>query len=129
MTRKELPAALEARGDALVRRSLQRLADRAGDADAAEQLLLGADLAQPFVVRGGQRLARDKTGAGVGDAEPCRLIHGVVAGLASGDAGDRRDALLGDAAAVLQGERGALIQRHRLAQRGAEPALLLRGID
>jgi len=35
----------------------------------SKQFLLGADLAKPFVVVGGQRLAGDEAGAGVGNAQ------------------------------------------------------------
>src|SRR6187402_755215 len=46
------PALLEARGQALVDRALRGFADGTGDGDVVEQLLLGAELAQPFVVIG-----------------------------------------------------------------------------
>ena len=58
-----------------------------------------------------------------------RLIHRVLRAWCPVMPGIGGDALLGDAAAVLQRERSLLVQRHRLAQRGAEPALLLRWID
>ena len=105
------------------------LADRAGDADAVEQFLLGADLAQPFVVGGGQRLAGDEAGAGIGDAQLRRLLGLVVSRRVRGDAGHRDDALLDDVVAVLQGQRILVAERQRLAQGGAELALLLGGID
>src|SRR6266550_6011177 len=44
-----LPAAFEPCAEALVGCAGGRFADRARDCDAVEQLLLGADLAQPFV--------------------------------------------------------------------------------
>src|SRR5512140_1490219 len=86
-----LPAALESGGEALVRRAQRGFADRAGDADAVEQFLLGADLSQPFVVRGGQRLAGDETGAGIGDAELRRLLGPVISRWPRGDAGHRHN--------------------------------------
>src|SRR5580704_17902425 len=73
-----LPAALEAGAERLVGGALRRFADRGRDADAVEQFLLGADLAQPFVVGGRYGLAGDKTGAGIGDAEFCRLVGAVI---------------------------------------------------
>ena len=48
------------------------------DGDAVEQFLLGADLAKPFVVGGRQRLAGDETGAGIGNAQPGRLLGLVI---------------------------------------------------
>ena len=58
------PAALESRGEALAGRPERGFADRGRDADAVEQFLLGADLAKPFVIGGGQRLAGNQAGAG-----------------------------------------------------------------
>src|SRR5690349_11351552 len=43
-----LPAAFEARAEARAGGARRRFADRARDGDALEQLLLGADLAQPL---------------------------------------------------------------------------------
>jgi hypothetical protein len=43
-----LPTALESGRQALVGHALRGFADRAGNADAVEQFLLGADLAQPL---------------------------------------------------------------------------------
>src|ERR1039457_4667403 len=83
---RRLPAVLESRGEALVRRPLRRFADRAGNADVAEQFLLGADLAQPFVVGRRKRLAGDETGAGVGNAQPSQLLGLIVPHRAAGDA-------------------------------------------
>src|SRR5690349_1234155 len=97
-----LPALLEARRHALVDRALRGLADRAGDGDVVEQLLLGADLAQPFVVGGRQRLAGADAGAGVGDGDLGALVGLVIARDVAADAGDRTRALLVDAVAVLQ---------------------------
>src|SRR6266566_2618625 len=77
--RSALPATLEAGADALVRGALRGLADRARDGDAVEQLLLGADLAQPFVVGARQALAGDQAGAGVVDAQFRGLIGLIVA--------------------------------------------------
>src|SRR6266576_3056857 len=121
------PAALESRGEALVGGPERGFADRGRDAGAIEQFLLGADLAKPFVVGGGTRLAGNQTGASVGNAQLRRLL-GLI-DRASDDPGHRRDALLDDVVAVLQGERIMLVQRKRLADGGAELALLLRGID
>src|SRR5229473_6619162 len=126
---RRLPAMLESRGEALVRRALRGFADRAGNADVAEQFLLGADLAQPFVVGRRKRLAGDETGAGVGHAQLRRLLGLIVAHRAAGDAGHRYDTLLDHIVAVLQGERILFVQRQRLAQGSAELALLLRRID
>src|ERR1700761_5812938 len=64
--KKRLPAFLVAGGDPLVGGALRGLADRAGDGDAVKQLLLGADLAQPFVVRRRQGLSGGETCAGFG---------------------------------------------------------------
>src|SRR5690349_24852833 len=64
-----LPALFEARRDALVGCALRSLADRAGDRDTAEQLLFGAELAQPFVVGGRERLPGRYAGIGIGDLE------------------------------------------------------------
>ena len=69
-----LPALLEPRGEALVAEAVRRLADRAGDAQPAEQLLLRADRVQPAIARGRERLAGDKARAGVGDAELRRAV-------------------------------------------------------
>src|ERR1700680_1522314 len=138
-----LPAALEPGADAPAGRALRGFADRAGDADAVEQFLLGADLAQPFVVGGGKRLPGHEAGAGVDDAQLRRLPGLVVSRRAGGRrrqvyavcarqtamAGHRDDALLDDVVAVLQGQRILFAERHRLAQRSAEPALLLQRID
>src|SRR5450755_1428346 len=123
-----LPAALETRGEALVRSTLRRFADRSRDADAVEQFLLGADLSKPFVIGGRQRLAGDETGAGVGNAELCRLLGLIIARRASDDARHRYRrqvyavcarqttmALLDHVVAVLQGQRILLVQRQRLA--------------
>src|SRR5262245_24286305 len=74
-----LPTSLESGAEALVGDAGGGLADRAGDGDAVEQLLLGAYLAQPFVVRGRQGLAGDETGAGVGNAQLRGLIGFVAA--------------------------------------------------
>src|SRR3954464_11214136 len=56
--RRRLPAALETGREALAGGAGGGLADRARNGDAVEQLLLGADLAQPFVVIGRERLSR-----------------------------------------------------------------------
>src|SRR5882724_2078484 len=114
---------LEARGETLVRGTERRFADRARYADPAEQFLFGADLAKPFVVGGGERLAGDEAGAGVGDAQLRRLLRFVMM---AGDARHRDDTLLDDVVTVLQGQRILLAQRQRRAQGGAELALLLR---
>src|SRR6202171_244627 len=90
---RRLPAMPESRSKALVRRPLRGFADRAGNADVAEQFLLGADLAQPFVVGRRQRLASDETGAGVGDAQLRRLLGLIVPHRAAGDARQRHDAM------------------------------------
>src|SRR3984893_8141628 len=139
---RRLPAMLESRGEALGRRPLRAFADRAGNADVAEQFLLGADLAQPFVVGRRKRLAGDETGAGVGNAQLRRLLGLIVANRAAGDAGHRHRrqvyavcarqtamTLLDHIVAVLQGERILFVQRQRLAQGSAELALLLRRIE
>src|SRR5450631_2099776 len=125
---RRLPAMPESRGEALVRRPLRGFADRAGNADVAEQFLLGADLAEPFVVGRRKRLAGDETGAGVGNAQLRRLLGFVVANRAAGDAG-RRHTLLDHIVAVLQGERILFVQGQRLGQGSAELALLLRRIE
>ena len=54
------PATLVSGAEALAGGAERRFADRARDADALEQFLLGADLAKPFVLGGGQRLAGDQ---------------------------------------------------------------------
>src|SRR4051794_14555493 len=72
--RRCLPAALETGAEALAGGAGGGLADRAGDDDAVEQLLFGADLAQPFVVIGRERLSGHETGAGIGNAQFCRLV-------------------------------------------------------
>src|SRR6202795_565610 len=105
------PAALESGGEALAGGAQRRLADRARDADAVEQFLFGADLAQPFVVGGGKRLAGDQASAGVGDAQPGRLLGLIVSRRPRDDAGHRQDALLGDVVAVLQGQRIPVAER------------------
>src|SRR5271165_4625515 len=105
-----LPALLEARGDALVGRALRRRADRAGDGDAVGELLLGADLSQPFVVARGEALARGDAGAGVADVELCGLLGLVTARGAAAGAGHGHRALLGDVIAVLQRDRILLRQ-------------------
>src|SRR5258705_5943235 len=129
MVNRGLPAPLESGGEALVRSARRCFTDRARDADAVEQFLLGADLAQPFVLAGRQRLAGDETGAGVGKAQLRQLVGFVGSHLVTGDAGYRYDALLDDIVAVLQRQRILLAQRQRLAQGGSELALLLRRID
>src|SRR5580692_5984369 len=120
---------LESRGETLARRAERRLADRAGNADAAEQFLLGADPAQPLVVAGREGLAGAEARAGVADAQLCRLLGLVVPRRAPGQSGYRNEALLDHIVAVLQGERILLAERQRLAHGGAELALILRGID
>src|SRR5882724_2970879 len=124
-----LPAALESGADTLVGGAGRRLADRARDGHPVEQLLLGADLAQPFVVRCRQGLAGDEAGAGIGDAQLRRLVGLVAARRMADDPGHRHDALLDQVVAILQRERILLAERHRFAQGGAELALLLAGID
>jgi hypothetical protein len=57
------------------------------------------------------------------------LVGFIISHRASRDAGHRYDTLLDDVVAVLQGQRILLAQGQRLAQGGAELALLLRGID
>src|ERR1700681_1748384 len=89
-----LPAALEAGAKALVGGALRGFADRARDGDAVEQLLLGADLAQPFVVGGRQRLAGPEAGAGIAEAQLRRLVGLVAARRAAENARHRHDALL-----------------------------------
>src|SRR6266853_1651697 len=101
---QRLPAALESRGKALVRGAERGFADRARNADIAEQFLLGADLAQPSVVGRRKRLAGDETGAGVGNAQPGRLVGFIISHRASRDAGHWHDTLLDDVVAVLQGQ-------------------------
>src|ERR1700712_5446319 len=118
------PAALEARAQALVRGALRRLADRALDGDAAEQFLLGADLAEPFVVGGRQPLAGDQAGAGIGDAQLRRAVDLIIPAGMPGDAGNGGRALLDDVVAVLQSERILVAERQRLAEAGAELALV-----
>src|SRR6185436_2819002 len=113
-----LPTAFEPCAEALVGGAGWRFADRAGDGDAVEQLLLGTDLAQPFVVRRRQGLAGDQAGAGVSDAEPCRLVGLVAARRMADDAGHRHDALLDQVVVVLQGQRVLLVERQRFAQGG-----------
>src|SRR5436190_13444629 len=78
-SREGLPAPLEAGAEALVGGAGGGLADRAGDGDAFEQFLFGADLAEPFVVARRQRAACRETGAGVRDREFCRLVGLMVA--------------------------------------------------
>src|SRR5258708_21754198 len=124
-----LPAALEPGAETLVGGALRGFADRARDGDAVEQLLLCADFAQPFVVVGRQGLAGREAGAGVGDAEPGRLVGLVAAYRAADDTGYRHDALLDQIVVVLQGERILLVERQRFAQGGAELALVLAGIE
>src|SRR5713101_3752210 len=140
--RRRSPAALKSGAEALVRGSERRFADRARYADAFEQFLLGADLAKPFVVGGGQRLAGDQAGAGVGNAQFGGAVDFIISRRMSGHAGHRHRRqvyavcarqtampLPDHVVAVLQGERILLAQGQRLAQGGAELALLLRGID
>src|ERR1700679_2962380 len=110
-----LPAPLEACGEALVGGAVRSLADRAGYIDAAEQLLFGADLAQPSVVAGGERRAGAEAGAGIGNAQLRRLIGFVVARRVRDDAGHRHDALLDDAVTVLQRDRISLVEGDGLA--------------
>src|SRR5438034_9079998 len=98
----DLPASLEACADALAGCALRGLADRSGDADAVEQFLLGADLAQPFLVGRRHGLAHADTGAGVEHAQFRRLVGRVIPGRARAIAGDRDDALLRDIVTVLQ---------------------------
>src|SRR5690348_16841246 len=98
--KKRLPAFLEAGGDALAGCALRGLADRAGDSDAAKELLLGADLAQPFVVRARQGLSGRQTCASFGQLDLGGLI-GVVGPLwARDDAGHGNHALLSHVVAV-----------------------------
>src|ERR1700722_17134696 len=125
----QLPALLESGAQALVGGAERRFADRARNADATEQFLLGADFTKPFVVGGGQRLAGRKTGAGIRDAQFGRLVGFVIARRAADDAGHRDDALLDQIVAVLQRERILLVERQRFAERRAELALLLRRIE
>jgi len=95
-----LPALFEASRDALVGGALGSLADRAGDRDAAEQLLFGAELAQPFVVGGRERLPGRYAGAGLGDLELGGLL-GLVGPLGAGRRAEARDdALLDQIGAV-----------------------------
>jgi len=54
--------------------ALRGFADRAGDGDAVEQLLRGADFAEPFVGARRQALAGGGAGAGVAVREFCGLI-------------------------------------------------------
>src|SRR5882757_214688 len=123
------PATLVAGAEALAGGAERRFADRARDADALEQFLLGADPAKPFVVGGGQRLPGDQAGAGVGNAQFRGAVDLVISRWMPAEAGYRHDALLDQIVAVLQAERILLAQRQRLAQGGAELALFLRGID
>src|SRR5262249_24958188 len=100
-----LPALFEARRNALAGGALGSLADRTGDREAAEQLLFGAELAQPFVVGGRERLAGRDAGAGLGDLEPGRLL-GLVGPLGAGRRAEaRHDALLDHIGAVGKRQR------------------------
>src|SRR5881394_259904 len=69
-----LPALPEAGGERLVDRPMRGLAHGAVDSDIAEQLLLGADLAEPLLNIARDGLAGDQAGAGVVDAEFCRAL-------------------------------------------------------
>src|SRR5438552_4924330 len=123
----QLPASFEARVNTLGCGALGGLADRAGDADAVRQLLLGAELAQPSIVARRQRLPGREAGAAVLDVQLRRLLRLITTCRTGDDAG--HDALLRHVVAVLQGERILPAERHRLADGGAELALLLGGID
>src|SRR6185437_16765402 len=90
-----LPVALEACGDDLVGEALRGLANRARERDAVWQLLLGAELAQPFVVTRRQALARDEARPGVADVELRRLLGVVAAARTPTDARHRHRALVG----------------------------------
>src|SRR6266581_8597559 len=106
-----LPTPLEARVETLVGGAGRGFSDRAGDGDAVEQFLLGADLAQPSIVIRRQGLAGHKAGSGVDDAQFGRLVGLVAAQRTADDAGNRNDALLNQIVAVLQGERILLAER------------------
>src|SRR5581483_4295635 len=121
-----LPALFEAGGDAFVGDAQRRLRDRARNIEAADDLLLGADFAQPFVFGGGQALAGGKARAGIGQAELCGLLGPV--NRAASRSRQRRQPL-GHVIAVLEGERIFLAELERLAQGRAQLALVLRGVD
>src|SRR5439155_24781879 len=121
----QLPASFEARVNTLGCGALGGLADRAGDADAVRQLLLGAELAQPSIVARRQRLPGREAGAAVLDVQLRRLLRLIAACRTGDDAGHGHDALLRHVVAVLQGERILPAERHQLADGGAELALLL----
>src|SRR5262249_3782071 len=71
---RDLPGLLVGGGNALAGGTVCGLADRTGDRYAVDDLLLGADLALPSVVGGGQRLARDEAGSGPGDVDLGGLV-------------------------------------------------------
>ena len=71
-----------------------------------------------------QGLSGDEAGAGVGDAQFRGLVGLVVARWMADNARHRDDALLDQIVAVLQRERILIAQRHRLAQRCPELALV-----
>jgi hypothetical protein len=82
-----LPALLVPSADALVRGAQQRFANRPGNAGPAEQFLLSAGMAQPFIVAGRKRLAGGEAGTGVDEAEFRRLVGFIVAERAADNAG------------------------------------------
>src|SRR5436190_24132248 len=98
---KPSPAVPEAGAETLVRGAERGFADRAIDGDAAEQFLLGAELAKPLVLGGGQRLAGNEAGAGIGDAQLGGLFGLVISRRVGGDAGHGHVALLDDVVTVL----------------------------
>src|SRR3984957_3311049 len=120
---RALPTLLETGGNALVGDAERGLRDRAGDIEAADDFLFGADPAQPLLVRCRQRLAGGKAGAGIGEAELCGLLGGI-AGVA-GRCRHRRKTL-GHVVAVLEGKRILIAQFQRFAHGRPEPALVLR---
>jgi len=74
-----LPAALETRGEALVRSTLRRFADRSRDADAVEQFLLGADLAKSTKDRADYLELRQQAQFPAPEAELVERVREVLA--------------------------------------------------
>ena len=121
---------LEACRERLVGHALNGLADRSGDVDAAKQLLLRAEFAQPFVVGGGERLPCDEAGAGIGDVEARELIGLVASRGATVVTNGWNAALLDHVVAALQRQRILIAGNgYRFAERSAEFGLIRARID
>ena len=72
-----LPVRLETGADAAVREATRRFAYRAGDGDAAEKFLLGANTAQPFIVIDIQRRGE---GCSIRGVMAFQIVQGLVGG-------------------------------------------------